>query len=88
MGKFIQQTKEWFSNVVSSHPDPVPFFLLLLSVKHLQEQLVLLKGNGSKITKSYFDDAALRARSVTSRAFRVGLLKGLLCSLGTLGCWG
>lgn len=34
LGKFIQQTKEQFSNVVSSHPDPI---LFLLSVKHLQQ---------------------------------------------------
>lgn len=38
LGKFIQQTKDQFSSVVSSHPVPIP---LLLSVKHLQEQLVL-----------------------------------------------
>jgi len=62
LDKFIQQTKEQFSNVVSSHPDPIPF---LLSVKHLHKQLFLLKGSGSNLANSQFGAAALRARSVT-----------------------
>lgn len=62
LGKLIQQTKKQFQNVVSSHPDPIP---VLLSVKHLQEQLVLLKGKASKIINQYFA-AAVRAQQSSS----------------------
>lgn len=62
--------------MVSSHSDPFP---VLLSVKHLQEQLVLLKGKASKIAVSYFG-AAVRAEQSPSTdpgAFCGGFLSGL-----------
>lgn len=40
----IYSNKKQFQDVVSSHPDPIP---VLLSVKLLQEQLVLLKGKAA-----------------------------------------
>lgn len=48
--------------MVSSHPDPIP---ALLSVKHLQEQLILLNGKASNIANSYFA-AAVRAQQSPS----------------------